>query len=113
MKKLIVPILFVATLGGCQTTKGTVTPLKEGYIVEASVANGDMSAAREIALYTAEDKCAQYGKDFYVIEQVSEAQNDFEMDDTAADVTNLASQILLGKNTVKQERTVKLKFDCK
>ncbi|YCO02116.1 hypothetical protein ACB087_04165 [Vibrio sp. VNB-15] len=112
MKKILM-ISVLVTLAGCQATKGTVTPLKEGYIAEASVNNGDMNAAKQIALFTAEDKCKQYGKEFYVIDQASEAENDFEMDDTAADVTNLASQLLLGQNTINQDRTVRIKFDCK
>ncbi len=106
-------VLAGLLLVGCQATKGTVTPLKEGYIAEASVKNGDTKAAQKIALYTAEDKCKQYDKDFYVIDQVNDSKNDFEMDDTTADLTNIASQLLLGQSTITQERTVRLKFDCK
>ncbi|HHP0486678.1 TPA: hypothetical protein ACRZ4F_003112 [Vibrio harveyi] len=100
-------------LTGCQATKGTVTPLKEGYIAEASVNNGDEKEAQKIALYTAEEKCKQFGKDFYVMEQVNQSKNEFEMDDTTSDITNAASQLLLGRSTIEQERTVRLKFDCK
>ena len=96
---------------GCQAT-GLVTPLEKGYIAEATN-NGDEKAANRVALKTAEDKCKSLGKDFYVIEQVKEKNNSYDLSDTEADITNIASQILLGTTAIDKERTVKLHFDCR
>ena len=76
MNKMLMPVVALGAifLTGCQTAQlGTVTPLEDGYIAEASVNNGDIKAAKKIALATAEDKCSKKEQEFYVIEETTEA----------------------------------------
>ncbi|RCX07059.1 hypothetical protein [Marinomonas foliarum] len=114
MKKLAFSLIATATLGlaGCQSL-GTVTPLQDGYIAEATVENGDTKEAKQIALETAANQCKKYGKEFYVIEESQEESNDYDLDDNTTTLANTASSLLLGKSAFNQTRTVSLKFDCK
>ncbi len=91
---------------------GTITPLREGYIAEYT---SEYSAehAKSVALNTAEKECNNKGKSFFVIEQIKDGKNTAGLTDSQADITNLASQLLLGGKVVSKEKTVRLHFDCK
>lgn len=114
MKKIYFTAAIALALTGCATTPmGTVTPMKEGYTVEASVNNGDAKEAKKIALNTAEAECKKYNKGFYVIGEKTDGENDYDVDDNTASIANTASTLLLGRSAVAQNRTVTLTFDCK
>lgn len=115
MKKTYLSIAAITlALTGCASAPmGTVTPLKEGYTAEATVKNGDIKAAKKIALETAEAECKKYNRGFYVIEESKEEANAYGMNDGATDAANIASTLLLGGSAFDKSRTVSLKFDCK
>jgi PBP1b-binding outer membrane lipoprotein LpoB len=114
MKKLSLVAFSTLILAGCASAPmGTVTPLKEGYTAEATVQNGDIKAAKKIALNTAEAECKKYNRGFYVIEESKEEANAYGMDDGTTDAANIASTLIFGKSSFSKSRTVSLKFDCK
>lgn len=112
MKKLFIPMLLLS-VPGCASQQGLVTPNENSYTVEATAANAKQ--AKKIALDTAKKTCKDIGKSFFVISQDADYQGagSLNIDQKTTDLTNVASQLLLGGNLLSSEHTVNIEFNCK
>lgn len=111
MKKYSLLIATGILLAGCQA-QPTITPLENGYIVEATDTS-DIKAAKANALKAAEAKCKEQGKEFYVMDETKESENEYGLTDTEASLANKASSVLLGYGTINTEKTSRMHFDCR